>query len=77
MWLGLFGLESEFMAKDSSSGGGVGFVGLLTILFIGLKLAGVIMWSWFWVLSPILILALSLTLLTGVVVAAAVAQRKR
>jgi hypothetical protein len=33
---------------------GIGFVGLLTILFIGLKLTGYIDWSWFWVLSPIL-----------------------
>jgi hypothetical protein len=35
--------------------GGVGFLGLLTIAFIVLKLMGVIAWSWFWVLSPILI----------------------
>lgn len=33
---------------------GIGFAGLLTILFIGLKLAGIITWSWFWVLSPLL-----------------------
>lgn len=32
---------------------GVGFIGLLTILFIALKLTGVIDWSWIWVLSPI------------------------
>ena len=30
-----------------------GFVGLLTILFIALKLLDKIDWSWFWVLSPI------------------------
>jgi uncharacterized protein (DUF983 family) len=29
------------------------FVGMLTILFIGLKLTGYITWSWWWVLSPI------------------------
>ena len=41
-------------AKTStSSSGGIGFVGLLTILFIALKLTGVITWSWWWVLSPI------------------------
>jgi hypothetical protein len=28
------------------------FSNFLTLLFIGLKLAGVITWSWFWVLSP-------------------------
>jgi len=32
---------------------GVGFFGLLGILFIGLKLAGYIDWSWWWVLLPI------------------------
>jgi len=31
----------------------IGFTGLLSILFIGLKLAGFITWSWVWVLSPI------------------------
>lgn len=34
---------------------GIGFAGLLTILFIGLKLTGAITWSWWWVLSPLLI----------------------
>lgn len=31
----------------------IGFTGLLTLLFIALKLTGYITWSWFWVLSPI------------------------
>jgi len=35
--------------------GGCGFFGLLTLLFIALKLLGHIAWSWWWVLSPILI----------------------
>lgn len=34
--------------------GGIGFIGLLTIVFITLKLIGVIGWTWFWVLSPII-----------------------
>ena len=33
--------------------GGVGFCGLLTIVFIVLKLLGVINWSWIWVFAPI------------------------
>lgn len=33
--------------------GGISFAGLLTLLFITLKLIGVIKWSWLWVLSPI------------------------
>lgn len=31
-----------------------GFLGMLALLFIGLKLTGYIDWSWFWVLSPLL-----------------------
>ena len=38
--------------------GGINFLGLLTILFIGLKLAHIITWSWWLVLSPLFILPL-------------------
>ena len=42
------------MSKNtSSSSGGIGFTGLLTVLFIGLKLTNYINWSWWWVLSPL------------------------
>lgn len=41
------------MSTASSSSGGIGFTGLLTIVFIALKLTGYITWSWWWVLSPI------------------------
>ena len=37
----------------SSTVGGVGFLGLLTIVFIVLKLCKIINWSWIWVLAPI------------------------
>ena len=51
-------LEEIVMSNNSSSSsGGIGFVGLLTIVFITLKLTGYISWSWFWVLSPLLISA--------------------
>jgi hypothetical protein len=29
------------------------FVSMLLILFIGLKLANIITWSWWWVMSPL------------------------
>ena len=32
---------------------GIGFFEALTLLFITLKLTGVITWSWLWVLSPL------------------------
>lgn len=44
------------MNNDSRSGG-IGFVGVLTIVFVVLKLINVIDWSWWWVLSPIWIAA--------------------
>jgi hypothetical protein len=43
------------MSAESTKSGGIGFSGLLTIVFITLKLTGVIAWSWWWVLSPVLI----------------------
>lgn len=43
------------MANSNSSSGGIGIVGALTIVFIVLKLVGVIDWTWFWVLSPMII----------------------
>ena len=46
------------MKKETSANTGLGFAGALTILFIGLKLGGVIQWSWLWVLSPIWITAI-------------------
>ena len=51
-------------SSSSSSSGGIGFVGLLTIVFIVLKLVRfhgdpVNTWSWWWVLSPIWISALA------------------
>jgi hypothetical protein len=39
--------------QGSASSGGIGFTGLLTIVFVTLKLLGKISWSWWWVLSPL------------------------
>lgn len=44
--------------KNTASSGGIGFSGLLTLIFIVLKLCKVINWSWIWVLSPIWITAI-------------------
>ena len=35
-----------------NKGSSIGFMGLLQLVFIVLKLCGVIKWSWIWVLSP-------------------------
>jgi hypothetical protein len=43
------------MSNNSSktASGGIGFCGLLTIVFIVLKLCKIINWSWLWVLAPL------------------------
>jgi hypothetical protein len=54
-------------STSTTQSGGIGFVGLLTIVFIVLKLTGVIAWSWWWVLAPVWISAgLTAILLTAV-----------
>lgn len=44
--------------SSSDSSFQIGFPGLLTLLFIGLKLTGYIDWSWVWVLAPLWISAI-------------------
>jgi len=59
---------------SSSSSGSIEFTGLLTILFIGLKLTGHITWPWVWVLSPLWISALiSLTIVAIVLIIGVIA----
>lgn len=53
--------------------GGPGFLSLLALLFIGLKLTGHIEWSWAWVLSPLWFKVLFVMLM----VVAAVAVHKK
>ena len=52
--------------NTSTSSGGIGFPGLLTVLFIGLKLTGHISWSWWWVLSPLWISLLLAIVILGI-----------
>ena len=65
-------------SNSSSRSGSIGFLGMLTILFIGLKLAGYITWSWWWVLSPLwLPVAVILAGLACVIAWAAVKDLRR
>lgn len=41
------------MTDKRAKSGGMGIISLLTLIFIVLKLTGLIDWSWVWVLSPI------------------------
>lgn len=56
----------------SSSSPGIGFSGLLTIVFIALKLTGHITWPWVWVLSPLWISFLLFLVFATVTIALAV-----
>lgn len=67
--------QSQFKtmsSSSSSSSGGIGFSGLLTVLFIGLKLTGQITWPWIWVLSPIWISALIVIAILTILLIAAI-----
>lgn len=50
----------------NSSSSGLGFSSILLIVFIVLKLVGVINWSWWWVLSPLWIGAILAVLVIGI-----------
>lgn len=54
-------------SSNFSSSGVIGFAGLLTIVFITLKLTGYINWPWIWVLSPIWISSLVIVCILAVV----------
>ena len=41
------------MSDTNARSGGIGFCGLLTIVFIVLRLTNVIDWEWWWVLAPL------------------------
>ena len=65
--------------KTTHNTGGIGFVGLLTIAFIVLKLTGHIDWAWMWVLSPLWISAgivLGILAILGIIIGiAAIMER--
>ena len=66
---------SDKASASSSSSSGIGFAGLLTIVFITLKLLGKIDWSWWWVLAPIWITPIVIiTVLLFIVAVAAIAE---
>ena len=63
-------------SSSSSSTGGIGFVGLLTIVFITLKLTDYIDWSWWWVLSPLWIGAIVFVVVVTAFIAIAFATQR-
>ena len=55
--------------KNNASSGGLGLSSVLTIVFVVLKLVGVIDWKWIWVLCPLWIdLILTVLVIIGVAI---------
>lgn len=63
--------------SESTKSGGIGFVGLLTIASIVLKLVGVISWPWIWILAPVWVPILIIIIVFTVVCIFAIKDRKR
>jgi hypothetical protein len=72
--------ENDVMKKETQTttvSGGIGFTGLLTIVFIILRLipygdGHIINWSWWWVLSPLwinVLLVIAVVLIATIVTA--------
>ena len=54
--------------ENNKSSGGIGFVGLLQIAFIVLKLCKMISWSWIWVMAPTWISVILVVVLSIIIV---------
>ena len=67
------------MSEKTSSTGGIGFFGLLGIVFITLKLTGFIDWSWWLVTAPLWggVAVAALVFVIAVLIAAANGSRRR
>lgn len=57
--------------------GGIGFTGLLTIVFIVLKLCKVISWPWLWVLSPVWIPVVLVIIILAILLVAVICKAMR
>lgn len=55
-------------SSGGSNGGGITFCGLLAIAFIVMKLAGLIHWSWVWVLAPLWIPAVLILIIAVIII---------
>jgi hypothetical protein len=63
--------------EDKGSGAGIGFAGILFIVFLVLKLCNVIQWSWWWVTSPLWITAILIVIVILIASIMCVAENKR
>ena len=73
IWLTLQTFKFKDMSDNKSTSSGIGFSGLLAILFIALKLTGYITWSWLWVLAPIwitFVMVVFVIIIAGIIIIA-------
>lgn len=63
------------MTENYKTGSGLSFLSVLTLIFITLKLTGVINWSWWWILSPIWI-SISLAIIVFIIILSVLAITK-
>ena len=55
------------MMDKKIKSGGMGIISALTLIFIVLKLTGLIDWSWVWVLSPVWISGLFFVIVFAII----------
>lgn len=70
------------MSETKNTSANFPFLGILTLIFITLKLTGYIAWSWWWVLSPlwiplVIVLVFFTIMVIGVYAGGSVNIRKR
>jgi len=58
--------------KTTVTYNGIGFPGILTILFIALKLTNQIDWDWIWVISPLWLPLAIILIIFGSIIGAAI-----
>lgn len=56
---------------------GMGFISVLTLIFVVLKLTNNISWSWIWVLSPIWISIILIILIFGIILVAGRIKKRK
>ena len=65
------------MKNKNVRNSGMGFISVLTLIFIVLKLTNNISWSWIWVLSPIWITAVLLIIIFAVIMIGGRSEERR
>lgn len=62
--------------KSTSGGTGIGCFTIMFLIFMTLKLCGVINWSWWWVTAPLWGSAIALTAFFGIILVLALISKR-